>query len=51
MSEARNGGFYRVLSEGFLEDAEFFFKVLGIFFKEWFLFAMFELSADLKMWC
>lgn len=51
MPEAWNGGFYRVLSEGFLEDAEFFFKLLGIFLKAWFLFAMFELSADLKMWC
>jgi hypothetical protein len=29
----------------------FFFKVLGIFFKAWFLFGMLELSADLKVWC
>ncbi len=29
----------------------FFFQVLGIFLKAWLLFAMFELSADLKMWC
>jgi hypothetical protein len=33
MSEAWNGGFYRVLSEGFWEDAEFFFQGVGDFFQ------------------